>query len=181
MIKMIIKGRSPTMRHVSRTRRVALDWFFDRINVDSKIQIRYIDTEHQIADILAKGNFTRDEWNNLFHLFIISSASSLCCAKHFSLISCTERMAKRMQEQKEENRIVAKSRPTAMTLVSSVPASSSSVNSPIASEARGYSKLQVKSKFQSRRSAEFSRMAKGCSTFISTWRPVATGIEQKSL
>ena len=26
-----IKGRSPRMRHVSRTRRVALDWLFDRI------------------------------------------------------------------------------------------------------------------------------------------------------
>ena len=32
VIKMIIKGRSPTMRHVSRTHRVALDWSFDRIN-----------------------------------------------------------------------------------------------------------------------------------------------------
>ena len=32
------KGRSPTMRHVSRTRRVALDWLFDnRINLDPKI------------------------------------------------------------------------------------------------------------------------------------------------
>ena len=29
VIKMIIKGRSPTMRHVSRTHRVALDWLFD--------------------------------------------------------------------------------------------------------------------------------------------------------
>ena len=28
VIKMIIKGRSPTMRHVSRTHRVAFDWFF---------------------------------------------------------------------------------------------------------------------------------------------------------
>ena len=36
VIKMIIKGRSPTMRHVSRTHRVALDWFFDRINFGSK-------------------------------------------------------------------------------------------------------------------------------------------------
>ena len=34
VIKMIIKGRSPTMRHVSRTHRVAPDWFFDRINLD---------------------------------------------------------------------------------------------------------------------------------------------------
>ena len=33
VIKMIIKGRSPTMRHVSRTHRVALDWLFDRINL----------------------------------------------------------------------------------------------------------------------------------------------------
>ena len=32
VIKMIIKGRSPTLRHVSRTHRVALDWLFDRIN-----------------------------------------------------------------------------------------------------------------------------------------------------
>ena len=28
VIKMITKGRSPAMRHVSRTQRVALDWFF---------------------------------------------------------------------------------------------------------------------------------------------------------
>ena len=34
VIKMIKKGRSPTMRHVSRTHRVALDWLFDRINLD---------------------------------------------------------------------------------------------------------------------------------------------------
>ena len=44
VIKMIIKGRSPTMRHVSRTHRVALDSLFDRINLDPKIQIKYIDT-----------------------------------------------------------------------------------------------------------------------------------------
>ena len=42
VIKMIIKGRSPTMRHVSRTHRVALDWLFDRTNLDPKIQIKYI-------------------------------------------------------------------------------------------------------------------------------------------
>ena len=33
------------MRHVSRTHRVALDWLFDRINLDPKIQIKYIDTK----------------------------------------------------------------------------------------------------------------------------------------
>ena len=52
VIKMIIKGTSPTMSHVSRTHRVALDWLFDRINSDPKIQIQYIDTKNQLADIL---------------------------------------------------------------------------------------------------------------------------------
>ena len=65
VIKMIIKGRSPTMRHVSRNHRVALDWLFDRINLDPKIQIKCIDTKNQLADILTKGNFTRDERNHL--------------------------------------------------------------------------------------------------------------------
>ena len=87
VIKMIIKGRSPTMRHVSRTHRVALDWLFDRINLDPKIQIRYTDTKHQLADILIEGNFTHEEWNNLLHLLNIRHFSSTCCAKIFSLIS----------------------------------------------------------------------------------------------
>ena len=69
VIKMIIKGRSPTMRHVSRTHRVALGWLFDRINLDPNIQILYIDTKHQLADMLTESNFTRDELNNLLHLF----------------------------------------------------------------------------------------------------------------
>ena len=54
VIKMIIKVRSPTMRHVSRTHKVTLDWLFDRINLDPNIQIKYIDTKNQLADILTK-------------------------------------------------------------------------------------------------------------------------------
>ena len=76
VIKMIMKGRSPTMRHVPRTHRVALDWLFDRINLDPKIHIKYIDTKNQLADILTKGNFTRDRWNHLLCLFNISHFSS---------------------------------------------------------------------------------------------------------
>ena len=76
VIKMIMKGRSPTMRHVSRTHRVALDWLFDRIYLNSKIQIKYIDSKNQLADILFKGNFTRDELNHLLSLFNISVFSS---------------------------------------------------------------------------------------------------------
>ena len=98
------------MRHVSRTHRVALDWLFDRINLDPKIQIWYIDTKHQLADILTKGNFTRDECHNLLHLFNIIHFSSTCCAQNFSLTGC--------KNKKEEDKIVAKSKPTAMNLTS---------------------------------------------------------------
>ena len=38
--------RSPTMRHVSRTHRVAFG-LIDIVNLDSKNQFRYIDTKHQ--------------------------------------------------------------------------------------------------------------------------------------
>ena len=77
--KMIIKGRSLTMTHVSRTHRVARDWLFARINVDPKIEIKCIDTKNQLANILTKGNFTRDEWNHHVCLFNISHFSSTDC------------------------------------------------------------------------------------------------------
>ena len=102
VIKMIIKRRSPTMRHVSRTHRVALDRLFDRINLDSKIQIKYIDTKKQLAHILTTGNFTRDEWNHLLSLFNIS---------HFSSTVCSDTVAKRSQQDSGGERVTAKSRP----------------------------------------------------------------------
>ena len=111
VIKMIIKSRSPTMRHVSRTHRVALDWLFDRINLDSKIQIKYTDTKNQLADILTKRNFTRDEWNHLLCLFNIS---------HFISTTCTAAMAKRAQQESGEERVTAKSRPM-MNLTARMP------------------------------------------------------------
>ena len=109
VIKMIRKGRSPTMRHVSRSHRVALDWLFDRINLDSKIQIKYNDTKNQFADLLAKGNFTRDEWNHLLNLFNIS---------HFSSTDCSEVMSKRTQKKIQVKKgVTAQSKPM-MSLVS---------------------------------------------------------------
>ena len=57
MIKMMIKSRTPTMRHVSKTHRVALDWLFDRINLDPKTQIKYVDNKNQLADMLTKSDF----------------------------------------------------------------------------------------------------------------------------
>ena len=127
---MIIVGRrSPTMRHVSRTHRVALDWLFDRIKLHTKIQIKYVDTKNQLADMLTKGNFTRDEWNHLLRLFNISN---------FSSASYPQTMSKRIQAGIGEERIVAKSRPT-LKLVSKTVASSSTAQSSSASNCPFYS------------------------------------------
>ena len=120
VIKMIIKGRSPTTRHVSRTHRVALDLLFDRINLDSKIQIKYIDTKKQLADILTKENFTRDEWNHLLCLLNIG---------HFSSTGCTAAMAKRAQQRSGEERVTAKSK-TMLNLTARMPSIVSSTTSP---------------------------------------------------
>ena len=95
VIKMIIKARSPTMRHVSRTHRVDLGWLFDRINLDPKIQINYIDTKKQLADILTKGNFTRNEWNHLLCLFNIAISVLPIVLK------CCRKERKKIQVKKE--------------------------------------------------------------------------------
>ena len=168
VIKMIIKGRSPTVRHVSRTHRVALDWLFDRINLDSEIQIRYIDTKHQLTDILTKGNFTRDEWNNLLHLFNISHFSSACCAENSSLISCPNTMAKRMQEQKGEERSVAKSKSTAIKPVFCcsdkflIREKSDCIQKSGDAHSSGKTRMLDEGKLRIRRSVEFTSATERC-------------------
>ena len=62
VIKVIIKGRCPTTRNVSRIHKVTLD-LSARINLDTKIHIKYVDTKNQLADILTNCNFTRDHFS----------------------------------------------------------------------------------------------------------------------
>ena len=76
-----------------------------------KIQVKYIDIKNQLAEILTKGNFTRDEWNHLLCLFNIN---------HFSSTVCSETMAKRLQQDSGEERVTAKSRPN-ISFVARVP------------------------------------------------------------
>ena len=116
VIKMIIKGRSPTVRHVSRTHRVALDLLFYRINLDLKIQIKYVDTKNQLADMLTKSSFTLDEWSHLLRLLNIMNFSMFSCS-HFLSNRKQSIMSKRFQESTaKEGLAVVKPRP--MSLVS---------------------------------------------------------------
>ena len=76
---------------------------FDRINWTPKSKSNtLIDTKNQLADMLAKGNFTRDEWNHLLCLLNI---------RHFSSAECSEVMTKRTQKDSGEEGVTAKSKP----------------------------------------------------------------------
>ena len=74
VIKMTVKGRSTAMRHVSRTHRVHLDWLYERFLHDPYFRIKYVKTKFQIADILTKGAFTKDQWKELLQLCSITQA-----------------------------------------------------------------------------------------------------------
>ena len=150
------------MRHVSRTHRVALDWLLDRINLDPKIQIKYSDTTNQLADILTKGNFTRDEWNHLLRLFNIS---------HFSSTNCLEVMSQRTQEDAGEERVTAKSK-SMMNLVSRCSARDRNVLASTAAESPGKtrSESQVSLSSWNEQQTRTGRPLMGaCSSNYSEW------------
>ena len=50
VIKTTIKGRSPTMRHITRTHRICMDWIYERLKDDPGLKIMYVGTKQQIAD-----------------------------------------------------------------------------------------------------------------------------------
>ena len=124
VIKMIIKKKKPYNATCFQNPQIAFDWLFDRINLGPKIQIKYIDTKNQLADILTKGNFTRDEWNHLLCSVNIS---------HFSSINKCKAMSKRTQEDASEERVTAKSKPMT-NLVSRCRVMDQTVSASIASE-----------------------------------------------
>ena len=90
-------------------------------------------------------------------------------------------MAKRMHEQKEEEIIVAKSRLTVMTLVSSVHTSSSSVDSPIASRSPGMLKANTSQNSNPHEVSSPQGWQRDAQLFISRGGFVATEQDQKSL
>ena len=68
VIKMCLKGRSPALRHVSRTHRVNLDWLIERIKIDPGIQMKYVGTNQQLADMLTKASFTVQKWDGMLKM-----------------------------------------------------------------------------------------------------------------
>ena len=73
VIKMCLKGRSPALRHASRTHRVDLDWLIERIKVDLGIQMKYVGTNQQMADMLTKASFTVQRWDGMLKMHQIGN------------------------------------------------------------------------------------------------------------
>ena len=65
-----LKGRSPDLRHVSRTHRVNLDWLFERINLDSSILFDMRAPQSKEV-FLTKGAFTTLRWKSQLQLIDI--------------------------------------------------------------------------------------------------------------
>ena len=81
------------MRHVSEPTEFRLIGYLES-TWTHKFQIKYVDTKHQLADILTKGNFTRDEWNNLLHLLTSAISAQFAALKRWRK-GCKKRTEKR--------------------------------------------------------------------------------------
>ena len=57
VIATVIKGRSTTLRHGSRTQRIALDWLSERPREDNSMTLRYAKTKDQNADFPHESSF----------------------------------------------------------------------------------------------------------------------------
>ena len=96
-IKMIMKGRRPTMRYVSRPTE-SRSCLFDKIHFYTQDPNRT--SSHQknkLADMLTNGSFTRDEWDQFLRLFNIMNFSMFLAAIFFgtqSRVSCRRDLKK---------------------------------------------------------------------------------------
>ena len=68
VIHMTLKKRSPQLRRVARTHRVNLDALWERVMIDPGINIKYMNTKLQLADLLTKGSFTVSEFEQMCSL-----------------------------------------------------------------------------------------------------------------
>ena len=89
--EMIIRGRSPSRRHFTRTRRVNLDRLFGR---------------NPNADVLTKGSFTRERWTQLTQLFTLMTPQMHSCSHSlmFSSVQKDDKMSKCLPELITERR-----------------------------------------------------------------------------
>ena len=97
VIKIIMKGRSTALRHISRTHRINIDWMYERIDGD-QVCIRHVPTKDQVADMLTKGSFKEMLWNHLMSLTSLGPGSE----RHVSVSISTFCHMSSLQDQLNE-------------------------------------------------------------------------------
>ena len=71
VIQMIMKGRSPSRRHGTRTHGVDLDRLFERTNLHHSVVFVKMRTNGQLADFVHQGSFSSQHWKKQRLLFEI--------------------------------------------------------------------------------------------------------------
>ena len=96
VIKMIIKGRSPYNEACFQDPQSCSCLAIQSNQYGPKIQIKDIDTKHQLADMLTKGNFTFHAWNHLLCLF-----KTLAISVPQIVLKCCQKERKKNQVKRE--------------------------------------------------------------------------------
>ena len=100
VIKLIIKGRSSTMRHVSRTHRVALDGLFDRINLDLKSK----------SNMLTPKTNSQTYWQRAISHVMNGIIFSVCSISVSSAQQAALKWCRKERNKKQEERELWRSR-----------------------------------------------------------------------
>ena len=61
MIKVMERGKNPTMRHAGRTRRVSIAWLHERFK-QAWLHLMYEDINKQAADVFIKAFIDAEKW-----------------------------------------------------------------------------------------------------------------------
>ena len=80
VIKIVLKQRSPALRHVSRTHRICLDWTYE-VMQNQCVSLKYVNTKYQIADMMTKAFTKKDLWETLLTFSALGFSSERGGAK----------------------------------------------------------------------------------------------------
>ena len=112
VIKMIMAGRSPTMRHVSKPTESLLIGFLTESIWNPKPKTNMLTPKNQLADILTKIGLSRGEWNQFLCLFSILRISRGSFVANLAFFFDNSDMSKRGQKTTlNEGLPTAKARP----------------------------------------------------------------------
>ena len=104
VIKVLKKRNRPSVRHISRTHTVDLDWLLDMSNLHTAMPIKYVSTTNRLQ-ISHEGIVHR--WLQLLQLFGLMSHDLIVAS---SVVSPTSSMAKHSGENSRQNNSSAQKR-----------------------------------------------------------------------